>query len=350
LTYLHNIDPFLIRLWGDFGIRWYGLSYLLGFFLGYLFVIWLSRRGRTPLLPTLAGDFVFVVAFGCIIGGRLGYCLFYNPSLLVSFDASFPFWGVFQINRGGMASHGGIAGMVIACWLFGRKHDLPVTHLFDLTILGSTLGIFFGRIANFINGELVGRPSPSDSVFSVKFPQDIFEWPRYAPEKLTQLREVVPGIGISPDQFDLWVRQLSLRSSREAIDSALSQIVQAVQQGNAHVIEHIEPLLVARYPSQIYAAFLEGLFVFLILFVFWRKPRKPGVVTALFFCLYSIFRVVGEQFRMPDLHIGFQLFGLTRGQWLSLILFAVGLICLTYWSKRKAEPMGGWQRSTTKIS
>ena len=350
MTYLHDLDPFALKLWGDFGIRWYGLSYLMGFFLGYLFIIWLARKGRTPVLPQHVGDFVFAVALGCIIGGRLGYCIFYNPSLLYSFDGAFPFWGVLQINKGGMASHGGMIGMVVSCWLFGRKHDLPITHLFDLTIFGSTLGIFFGRLANFVNGELLGRPSPPDFPFSVKFPQEIYDWPYYAPEKLSLLDKIVPAVGISPEQFGGWVRQSGIPQARQSIENTLQLIVQAVQQDNSRVIEALEPLLVARYPSQLIAACLEGLFIFLILFVVWRKPQKPGIITALFFCLYAVFRVVGEQFRMPDLHIGFQLFGLTRGQWLSLALLIIGLICLAYWNSRKAEPMGGWSNKATNIS
>src|SRR5690606_33488852 len=106
----------------------------------------------------------------------------------------------------------------------------------------------------------------------------------------------------------------------------------------------LAPALTPRHPSQLYGALLEGLLVFLVLFFVWRKPRKPGVIGAIFFVVYATMRIIVEEFRMPDAHIGYQLFGLTRGQWLSVGLLGVGLLCLLFWSRRKVERLGGWAR------
>ncbi len=342
-AYVHTLDPFAIKFTQDFGIRWYGLSYLTGFFLGYLIILWLCKKGKSPLSAELASDFVFTVAMGCIAGGRIGYCLFYSPDLLFSFESSPPFWGLLAVNKGGMASHGGMIGIVIACYYFARKHSLPVLHLFDLTIPGATLGIFFGRIANFINGELVGRVAPAGYQFAVKFPQDIINWPSYAPEKLKLLTPVIPYTG---EDTSRWERALNSFPGRQAwhdVQFYLERILEATQSHNTAVIEHLAPLLSPRYPSQLLAALLEGLLIFVITLYVWRKPQKPGLVTALFFIVYALVRIYNEQFRLPDLHLGYQLFGLTRGQWLSVGLLIAGISCYAYWSRRKAPAIGGWR-------
>ncbi|MCB0321056.1 MAG: prolipoprotein diacylglyceryl transferase, partial [Bdellovibrionales bacterium] len=141
--YFHAINPFAIQLTESFGIRWYGLAYLAGFLAGYFSIRWMVKHGKSPLPLELVGDFVFSVAMGCLVGGRLGYCFFYRPELFMDFRSAPPFWGVFAVNEGGMASHGGILGIILVCIWFGRRHKLLTWHLLDLTILGATLGIFF---------------------------------------------------------------------------------------------------------------------------------------------------------------------------------------------------------------
>jgi phosphatidylglycerol---prolipoprotein diacylglyceryl transferase len=346
--YLHTLDPFAIRIWEDFGIRWYGLSYLVGFLLGYLIIRWMIARGGSNMPAAKAGDFVFSVALGCVIGGRLGYCLFYSPDLLIDFEPSFPFWGVLSLHKGGMASHGGMIGIAVSCILFARKHKLLTLHLFDLTILGATIGIFFGRIANFINAELVGRPAADNFRFGVRYPQEILDWPFDAPHKLSSLSDLTPKVGIDSSSWTIWLQQLQTSSGWQNVSQTLNQIVAKIQSGDTALAEALRPLLTNRHPSQLYAALLEGLLLFIILAWVWRKPRKPGVITALFFSLYAVVRIIGEQFRMPDPHLGFQLFELTRGQWLSIGLLVIGLTALYTWHRNPtAKVMGGWAKSSS---
>src|SRR5690606_2859466 len=105
---------------------------------------------------------------GTLIGGRLGYCLFYKPELLISFSSGFPFWGVLEVHKGGMASHGGILGIMVACWLFARREKIPTLHAIDVAAFGGQWGVIYGRIANFINGELYGREASEGFKWAVK--------------------------------------------------------------------------------------------------------------------------------------------------------------------------------------
>jgi phosphatidylglycerol---prolipoprotein diacylglyceryl transferase len=322
-VYLHQLDPFALRLWGNVGIRWYGLSYVAGFIAAYLILYMLARRGRILLQPAAASDFIVAAALGTVVGGRVGYALFYDPALVIDFSGQFPFWGLLAMWKGGMASHGGIIGLVIACLRFARKHKLPTLHLFDLIALTGPVGIFFGRIANFINGELFGRECRPDLPWAVKFPQEMLDW------KAPRLAELRAVLGPAQGQQD---------SSQQLVQQTLDMI----QRGNRAVIEAVEPLLPPRHPSQIYEALLEGLFMFAAMWILWRKPRKPGIVAGAFLVIYPVVRFIGEQFRTPDAHIGFEALGLTRGQWLSILMLAIGIVCLAAWSRRPAEPIGGW--------
>jgi phosphatidylglycerol:prolipoprotein diacylglycerol transferase len=343
-AYLLTLDPFAVQITTTFGIRWYGLAYLVGFYCGYLLIRWFARRGLSPIAPELAGDFVFTVALGTVIGGRLGYCIFYSPELLTSFRPTFPFWGAFAINEGGMASHGGIIGIIVACILFGRRHKLPAFHLFDLTTIGGTIGIFFGRIANFINGELVGRAAPAGYPLGVKFPQDILAWPSHEWGRLSTLQPVVEQLGIDSARWsDLLARSSLDPRAFDTVIEALHRITTAIQGGNEALATLLAPLLTTRYPSQLIAALLEGLLLFVVLMLVWRIPRRPGVIAGWFFSLYAVVRIIGEEYRLPDLQIGFQLFGLTRGQWLSLVMLIFGLIFLVVASRRREAPLGGWR-------
>lgn len=342
---VHDFDPFLWRISGEFGVRWYGLSYMAGFICAYFLMQWLASRQRAGMTAEMIGDFITYGAIGTLVGGRLGYCLFYGPDLFFKFKPDFPFWGVLAVNEGGMASHGGMIGVVVACLLFARKYGVNVLYLFDLVSISGPVGIFFGRLANFVNGELVGRPAGPEVSWAVKFPQDIFSWPSQDPTKLAELSTVAEKVGIGREQWLGWVDKFRFDAvSRDQIYAGMSKIVNAIQEGNTAAKEAIEPLLVARHPSQLYAALGEGLFLFLILFFLWRKPRKPGVIGAFFVLFYAIVRVVDEYFRMPDAQIGFQALGLTRGQWLSIGMFAVGLIFMFVWTRASSLPVQGWAR------
>ncbi len=329
--YIHTLDPFAIQLTESFGIRWYGLAYLTGFLATYYLIQWFSKKGLSSLTNELAGDFVFAAAIGTIIGGRLGYCLLYSPDLFLSFTNTPPFWGVFAINQGGMASHGGILGIFITCILFGRKRNISALHLADLSALGGTIGIFFGRIANFINGELVGRACVSLHAWCVKFPSDILLWPAQEPNRLAGLAPLVLDQGLSNTKWSELMAALPGSSGAwEKVESALQHIILSIQHGNAQLVEAIAPLLTARHPSQLYEAMLEGLLMFILLMPLMLRKARYGMVCAWFFIFYSLVRILGEAFRMPDAQLGFQLWGLTRGQWLSFGLLGFGIVFLIY--------------------
>ncbi|MHC5005651.1 MAG: prolipoprotein diacylglyceryl transferase, partial [Planctomycetota bacterium] len=161
-SYVHQLDPFAIRFTESFGIRWYGLAYAAGFVIAWLFIRWFARTGRSPMSPNAVGDLMTWVIVGVLVGGRVGYALFYDPSLFVGFTSSPPWWDLLAINKGGMASHGGILGVIAVCLLYARRHGLSGLHLLDMGAVSCTGGLFLGRLANFVNAELWGRPLPPE--------------------------------------------------------------------------------------------------------------------------------------------------------------------------------------------
>jgi phosphatidylglycerol:prolipoprotein diacylglycerol transferase len=360
--WIHNLNPFLIQFTPTFGIRWYGLAYLTGFILGAMIMTFFAKRGRRVLAPEMVTDFVTYVVLGTMIGGRFGYALFYSQDLLTDFSSRFPFWGVLRVWEGGMASHGGIIGIFIAAIIFAKRYKLDWRHLGDLTVLGGSVGIFCGRIANFINGELFGREAQRSFPFAVKFPSEMFLWLRHdrirditdaasGPDMLPKITETVKQLGtVSLDQWNSWLTQIrTSESARYQIQSVIAQIIDAIQSGNEKLRQAIGIELTPRYPSQLFEAGLEGILIFVIVFLFWRKPRKPGVAGALWLSLYAVVRIIGEQFRMPDADIGFQLFGLTRGQWLSLGQLFISIGLLVWVSRRDVPVIGGWGKEAQAL-
>lgn len=360
MAYVHNLSPFAIQFTETFGIRWYGLAYLSGFVFGYYAILLMTRRKGTLFKEESIADFTTYVAIGVLLGGRLGYCLFYAPDLFTAFDNSFPYWGALKVNEGGMASHGGILGVMAVCFFYARSHKIPVLHCMDLVVFGGSIGFFFGRIANFINGELYGRAAPEGPAWAVKFPQEMILWMQKDFPKLTTLGPAVEALHevksesgeVIPLTTSLWQQWMGAYGNdfvaRQHIHEVVDQLIKAVQHGNAAVVAALAQVLTPRHPSQIYQAFLEGLFVFLILCWMWRKPQKPGVIGGWFGVLYCVARIIGEQFRMPDAHIGFQLFGLTRGQWLSIGLLLIAIIWLAICYRRPVKKMGGWHPELAK--
>lgn len=166
--WVHDLDPFLLRISGDIGIRWYGVSYLVGILLGWWLLARWARRGRLPLTAEQVGDFAMAVAIGMVAGGRLGYALFYEPTLFVTFSDHFPWWRLLAVHEGGMASHGGMLGMALAVWWWSWRWRRSLLVLGDALAAVGPLGIACGRLANFINGELWGRPW--DGPWAVIFP------------------------------------------------------------------------------------------------------------------------------------------------------------------------------------
>jgi phosphatidylglycerol:prolipoprotein diacylglycerol transferase len=323
-AYVHDIDPYAIMLWEDGPIRWYGLSYLFGFFLAYLQIRRIVSVGHSSLQPKEPADFVIVPAIGLVVGGRLGYVLFYNPEMFIRFTSQMPFWDVLAINKGGMASHGGMIGLIVACWYYSwrRKHSL--SHLLDLCAMTAPIGVFFGRIANFFNGELYGRSCDPDFIFAVKFPQEMdTTWDNGL------LNEAAQKMG-APDSL-----------MNQGTYHFVHWFIKKVQAHDPVAMQIARDWVTPRHPSQIYQALLEGLLLWIILVIIWRVPRKPLVISGWFCTLYAVFRVLAEFFREPDYGIGLT-WGLSRGQWLSFVLFAFGLGMVIFAAKRKVQPMGGW--------
>lgn len=348
-AWLHDVDPFLIRIVGDFGIRWYGLSYVLGFGIGYLAIRFLARRGATLIPADRAMDAVIYGALGAFIGGRVGYAVFYQPSLLIEFEASFPFWGMLALNRGGMASHGGMIGVLIAGWIVSRgfKNDdgsrsgaCPTLHVLDVYALGAPFGLFLGRMANFVNGELLGRvvaqPGEAAPWWAVRFPQELRaeegQGIEYTTMQLLELQRLV-GEHQLPNQ---------------SFETGVENLIAAVQSGSIEVVQRLEPLLSGRHPSQIYQAIAEGVVVGLVVWLLASKPRAPGVIAAGFLISYGLLRIATEFVRLPDAHLAVQRFaGLSRGQWLSCGMVGIGAAVLIWSRSSKAEPMGGWAAKGT---
>jgi phosphatidylglycerol:prolipoprotein diacylglycerol transferase len=276
---LHQLDPIALQL-GPLQIHWYGVTYALAFaacwFLGRMRI----RAGRLPGVDETAyGDLLFYCMLGVVLGGRLGYILFYDLSTYLQHPLQ-----VFKVWEGGMSFHGGLLGVLFAAWLWSRQRGL---HFFDVADFIAPLvppGLGFGRIGNYINGELWGKFTGAD--WGVVFPG--------APE------------------FAGWSRdQLQAQFS----SGALAQY--------------------ARHPSPLYEAVLEGLVMFVVLWWYSRTPRPRYRVAALFALMYGSFRFLVEFVRVPDPQLGYLAFGWqTMGQLLEVTVIAFGRDCL--WRSRNA--------------
>ncbi len=254
------IDP--VALWiGPLPIRWYALAYIVGLIGGWSYARRVAGRaafwGATPR-PAIASldDLLVYCALGVVLGGRLGYVAFYNGGYYLSHPLE-----IFEVWRGGMSFHGGLAGAALGVWLFARRHGLPALPVADLCCAVAPIGLLLGRLANFIKPELWGRPSD------------------------------VPWSMLFPDAGPL-----------------------------------------PRHPSQLYEAGLEGILLFVILFVAVQcgALKRPGRVSGVFCIGYACARVFCEFFREPDPQLGFLFGGATMGMLLSAPLAFVGLIVLIW--------------------
>ena len=213
-----------------------------------------------------------------------------------------------------------ILGFILAMLVFARRRGHSWAHLMDLGAFACPIGLGFGRIANFINGELYGRPCAPDFPLAVLFPRELAE------RSEVDLQSLAPLLPPLPPS-----RQTSLED----------QILRAIQEGNTQVIEAVTPLLTPRHPSQLYEALLEGLVVFLVLALIWMRPRRPLVVGGSFLAVYGVMRIGAEFFREPDEGIPLVM-NLSRGQWLSIPLVLAGLVIALLATRQKVAPMGGW--------
>ena len=291
--YLHNLDPFIFRLWDNFGPRWYGMAYVLAFVFAWLLLRVLSKRGYLDLPVSALGDFVTWVAFfGVMVGGRIGYVIFYKPEMLRDPVSILRVW------EGGMSSHGGILGVVIFTLIYSRRHKLPWTNPGDNLCVVAPIGLFLGRCANFINGELYGRVT--NVSWAMQFPKALLD----------------AGNAAEADRALAACQQIdpSLRS----VDS----IVDAVRT-NPKIADVLRGILTPRHPSQLYEAALEGVVLFAVLWFVRTRFRTPnGLITGLFLIVYSTLRIIVENFREPDA----PLVGMfTRGQFFSFFTIAIGV-------------------------
>jgi phosphatidylglycerol:prolipoprotein diacylglycerol transferase len=350
-AYLHTLDPFLVRFTPDLGVRWYGLSYAAGFILAWLLLRFLSRRGVTPLSEARITDAMLALCLGVILGGRLGYVFFYDTAQLTHFSPSFPFWGALMINQGGMSSHGGMIGVVIACWFIARgprdkngvrSQRVTIFHAFDLTGFAAPVGLMLGRLANFINGELLGRivaqPGEPSPWWSVKYPQEINSGhdPALTLEQAAKLGGLIDRFRLPDgDMYDATQRMITTLQS-------------GTREESARVAAELAPLLSARHPSQLYQAATEGLLLGVVLLVAWMKPRRAGTIGGLFLVIYGVSRIATEFFRLPDAHLAVQRFaGLSRGQWLSVMMILAGVGFFVYAKRANLPFFPGWWRKAS---
>ncbi|HYY29471.1 MAG TPA: prolipoprotein diacylglyceryl transferase [Chthoniobacterales bacterium] len=302
--YVHHLSPFLIQFSNQIGIRWYGLAYIAGFVAAFYLMKWLAQKGYGSLRENQVGDFVFYAAlFGVLIGGRIGYVLFYRPSMLTEDPL-----GIFRVWDGGMASHGGILGLIIFSGIYARRHQISWTGIGDNLVTAAPIGIFFGRLANFINGELYGRIT--NVPWAMQFPAELLDHPNEAARAIEQTTKIDPALNNAP------------------------AIIAAARHSEA--VRHIlAGILTPRHPSQLYEACLEGVLLFSLLLLIRLKFRKPdGVTTGCFFILYPTMRIIGEFFREPDAPLTGPF---TRGQFLSLFMFLVGIAFLWVALRREAR-------------
>ena len=168
--YLHNLNPIIFRIYDNVGPRWYGLAYVLAFISSYILFLWLAKREYADLSPQRVGDFITGCAlFGVIIGGRLGYVFFYKPEMLRE-----PL-SIFRVWEGGMSSHGGMLGVLLFTLYYAHRHKISWANLGDNLVVTAPMGLFFGRCANFINGELYGRITSVP--WAMQFPKELLDHP-----------------------------------------------------------------------------------------------------------------------------------------------------------------------------
>ncbi|MCX8493758.1 MAG: prolipoprotein diacylglyceryl transferase [Chthoniobacterales bacterium] len=310
--YIHDLSPFLIQI-GGFGLRWYGLAYLAGFIVGILLYKHLAKRGYSDLRPDQVTDFITMSAlFGVLLGGRLGYMLFYDGDRFFHDPLIF-----FRVWEGGMASHGGILGLTFYTIWYARRHRLSFRNLADNLVVVGPVGVFFGRCANFINGELYGRVT--DVFWAVQFPKEILVYP--------------------PDHLE------RLLSKTVAVDPSLGspEAVIAGVTASQPLRELLAVEIAPRYPSQLVEAGLEGLFLFALLWMLRTRVRLAnGVLTGVFFIAYAVVRFLGECFREPDAPLTGML---TRGRFLSLFMILIGIFFLL-WARWKPS----YPHRFTKVS
>lgn len=303
--YVDTFSPYLLRIYGDFGLRWYGLAYVTAFLIGIWIVRIQSRRGYCRVPEKEVSDFIIGAAiFGVLIGGRLGYMLLYDFGNFIHEP-----WIIFQVWKGGMASHGGIIGITLYTWWYAKKHNIPWRNVSDCLAVAAPLGLFLGRMANFVNGELYGRVIHGSVPWGMQFPKELI-----TSDSTQEMRDlaVQEATKINPAWY-----------TPEAVVDVLTI---NKPEGWEKLREAMGGVLNVRHPSQIYEGCLEGLFLFgLLWFLRTRFRLADGVLSGVFFIVYALVRCLCEMFREPDAALTGPF---TRGQFLSLFLVLIGVAFL----------------------
>jgi len=339
-------DPVLCSIPGlPIDIRYYGLMYVVGFVCAQWIFVRLARRGFFPVDPERAPDLIFYCVIGVMLGGRLGYALFYDQSLLnpVKFV---------QLWTGGLAFHGGLGGVCVAMWLFCRRHKIGWGRVADAAALAVTPGIFAVRFANFINGELYGRATSPDTWGAMQFPYD--------PAALRLLH--LGGLSMRDRELGVQVayghqKFADVQASLGAQDAFGNPVDWAAiepyldwsrvkEMTDATTGEHLVPF---RHPSQLYEGLGEGLVLGIVMFFVYMltrdKPLRSGRYAAMFLLGYAAVRFSLEYVRKPDSQFfqggnnGTVLLGMTMGQSLSVGM-VVGALLILFWPRRPEAAAG----------
>ncbi|MFA6173578.1 MAG: prolipoprotein diacylglyceryl transferase [Kiritimatiellales bacterium] len=258
-TYVHHLNPVLFHIWGPLAVRWYGLAYLLGFLGGYLLLLRMSKRGEFAVPPQELGSFIIHIAiYGVFLGGRLGYVLFYAWDIFIR-DPLF----LFRVWEGGMASHGGMLGVFLVVLWTAWKKKYPFWNITDGLALVAPVGLFFGRIANFINGELWGRAT--DVPWAVIFPlaEDVPPVPRHP-------SQIYEAFGEGLILFTaLWLIRRTIRGKREGFLSATFLILYAVARIVSEFFREPDSTIYFGWltKGQLYSSFM----ILAAVIILWRK-------------------------------------------------------------------------------
>ena len=322
-------------------IRWYGLMYVVGFMFAQWIFVRLARRGFFPVAPEAAPDLIFYCVIGVMLGGRTGYALFYDQSLLNPLN-------FVQVWKGGLAFHGGLGGVCVAIWLFCRRHKIGWGRVADASALAVTPGIFAVRMANFINGELYGKETSKDTWGAMQFPTD---------DKAYSLMHLNSGLSMRDRELCIQVafKKLQFADVKDRLsqvdelgrpidwDGIVPHLDWAKVSGlmDATKGQHIIPF---RHPSQLYEGFGEGLVLGLVLLVLYlltrNRPMRSGRYAAIFLLGYAVIRGGLEFVRKPDQQFyensvdGTVLLGMTMGQTLSVGM-VLGALLILFWPRRK---------------
>ncbi len=319
-TYIHNLDPVILNIPGTpLALRWYGLAYVAGFVLGYLVLLTLSRRSLYIVKPDKLADFITLICLvGVIMGGRLGEFFFYwLPEHGWSGFCADPLW-VFRVWQGGMASHGGILAVLLVTIFYACKHHLSIPAVCDGLAIVCPIGLFFGRMANFVNGELYGRICSPGNPIAVRFPSEYFEFSQATQYQMQEVVEQAVGAPLHSLQL--------INEQGQPLESVFDLLLRLCRE-NESAREALGSFLNDRYPSQLFEALGEGLLLFILLIILrlvWRNA-PAGIFSALFCFLYAAARIISECFKEPDAPTWGSI---TRGQYLSFAIIALGLAFL----------------------